>query len=260
MEHSPTEQVAAIPASNESTGQEQPTNVSAEVNQETNSGANTQGSVSDDTANQPQQNSEEQKQTQQTGGDSTTDDGLAKFAKGQGVEDISQLSERELKFLKVAHDNQKFAREKSSTQSITDATKDLGGTDTNARIAHLEYERETDRFFNGKDRSVEAKMIQVLAEKREKYGDAYAYNLSRDLDALYSLAGGSTAAPVDVEAIRREERESINRQMSSSTPNAHATTGSINGAPKVTQEWIESEYDPRNPEHRKLVDEYYSQS
>ena len=254
MENSPTEQVAVTPASNEPTGQGQQQPISAEQNQETNSREQSQGSVSDDTA---QQN---QTQTQQKGSESTTDDGLAKYAKSQGVDDVSQLSDRELQFLKIAHDNQKAFREKGSKQSIADATKNLGGTDVEARLAQLEYEKTTDKFFSdGRDRSLETKMVEILAEKKEQYGAEYAYNLSRDLDALYGLAQvRAGASSVDAEAIRREERESINRQMSATAPTSHATQGQRQTGGQIDENWIRNEYDPRNPEHRVLVDQFYS--
>ena len=254
MENSPTEQVAVTPASVEPTGQEQQQPISAEQNQETNSREQSQGSVSDDTA---QQN---QTQTQQKGSESTTDDGLAKFAKSQGVEDVSQLSDRELQFLKIAHDNQKAFREKGSQASIADATKNLGGTDVESRLAQLEYEKTTDKFFSeNRDRSLETKMVEILNEKKEQYGKEYAMNLSRDLDALYGLAQVSAgASSVDAEAIRREERESINRQMSATAPTSHATQGQRQTGGQIDENWIRNEYDPRNAEHRVLVDQFYS--
>ena len=254
MENSPTEQVAVTPASVEPTGQEQQQPISAEQNQETNSREQSQGSVSDDTA---QQN---QTQTQQNGGGSTTDDGLAKFAKSQGVEDVSQLSDRELQFLKIAHDNQKAFREKGSQASIADATKNLGGTDIESRLAQLESEKLTDKFFSeNRDRSLETKMVEILNEKKEQYGKEYAMNLSRDLDALYGLAQvRAGASSVDAEAIRREERESINRQMSATAPTSHATQGQRQTGGQIDENWIRTEYDPRNPEHRVLVDQFYS--
>lgn len=283
--NSPTEGAVQTPASNEPTGQEAGQQQSAEQqNQDTNSGVqNTQGSVSDDTANQNQnQNGDgQQTQTQEKGGDSTTDDGLAKFAKSQGIEDLSQLTEREQKLLKVAHDNQKYAREQGNKPQpkVTDATADLGDGTTEARVAQLEYERTTDRFWSAQgddgkpkyDRSLEGKMTKILYDKVEQLtpmlGEAeakkYAFSLSRDLDTLYTMAAkenGAFQPPVDVEAIRREERESINKQLSAGAPNAHATQGGQSPAPKVTPEWITNEYDPRNPEHRKLVDEFYSQN
>lgn len=250
MENSPTEQITVTPASQvEPTGQEQQPQVSAEQTQETNSGANTQESATDTTA---------QVQNKSESGEST-DDGLAKFAKSQGVDDISTLSEDAQRFLKIAHDNQKAFREKGTGPKLTEATKPQADADVATRLAHLEYERETDKFFTGKDRSLEAKMVQALDEKRKQYGDAYAAALSRDLDTLYTLAGGGAKeAPIDAEAIRREERESINRQSSASAPTAHATVQGTPQAGAIDQQWIEKEYDPRNPEHRKLVDEYYS--
>lgn len=246
MENSPTEQVAVTPASNETTGQGQQ-QISAEQNQETNSREQSQGSVSDDTAQTTQT------QTQQNGGgENQTDDGLAKFAKSQGVEDVSQLSARELQFLKIAHDNQKAFREKTNQPSIADESKNLGGTD--------DYDTVAEKFFSeNRDRSLEPKMLEVLAQKREQYGDDYARNLLQDLDGLYTLAQSSPAqAPVDAEAIRREERESINRQMSATAPTSHATQGQRESTSTVDENWIRTEYDPRNPEHRALVDEYYS--
>ena len=59
------------------TGQEQQQVTAEQSTQETISREQSQGAVSDDTANQQQ--AEQQTQTQQTGGDSQTDDGLAKL-------------------------------------------------------------------------------------------------------------------------------------------------------------------------------------
>lgn len=260
------------------TGQQEQQQQSAEqTNQETNSreqssqvnpGGSTQGSGSDGTATQ---------QTQ-TGG-SQTDDGLANFAKSQGIEDISQLSEREQKLLKVAHDNQKAFRERGNTgERVTDASKNLqtGERNLEYRVAEMEYERLTDKFWSDqqakRDQSLEPVMVQILNEKKaeltpilgEEKAREYAFNLSRDLPTLYGMAqlksGAQPGQTVDAEAIRREERESIQRQMSAGAPQAHATQGTATGAqPKVTEEWIRTEYDPRNAEHRKLVDEFYSQ-
>lgn len=259
MENSPTD------GSVENTGlQEQPTSTgqqeqSAELNQETNSREQSQESVSDDTAQQSsQQQAGNQTQTQQQDGANQTDDGLAKFAKSQGVEDISQLSDNELRFLKMAHDNQKAFREKGNQPSISDATKQLGGTDVESRLAQLEYEKTTEKFFSeNRDRSLEPAMVEILNEKKEQYGKDYAMNLSRDLDALYGLAQVRAGKPssVDTEAIRREERESIQRQMSAGAPAAHATQGARSSTPKITTDWIRNEYDPRNPEHIKMMQE-----
>lgn len=255
MENSPTDgsvETTGLPQEPTSTGQQEQ---SAEQNQETNSREQSQESVSDDAAQQTNTNTQNEK-----GSDSTTDDGLAKFAKSQGVDDVSKLTDNELRFLKIAHDNQKAFREKGNQPSITDASKSLSGTDVEARLAQLEYEKIADNFFGqNRDRNLEPQMVEILNEKAEQYGKDYAFNLSRDLDALYGLAQvrAGNVSSVDTEAIRREERESIQRQMSANAPAAHATSGSREPSGKIDQDWIANQYDPRNPEHRKMVDEYY---
>ena len=181
-----------------------------QVNQETSSGANTQGSVSDDTATQ-------QTQTQQTeGGEAKTDDGLAKFAASQGF-NFDELTDDTKRALKIAHDNQKAFRERGQSTKLVEATKNLS-EGSEARLAALEAKEATNTFFAqpGRDASLEGKMAEILSQKAEQYGKEYASVLSQDLELLYSMAAtaqGNQAqtSPVDVEAIRREERESINK-------------------------------------------------
>lgn len=265
-QNSPTEDAVQQPASNEPTGQEAVVQQPAEsTNQET----NPQGSVTNDTAQQ--QNNDD--------GANNTDAEIASFAKGQGIEDTSQLTEREQKLLKVAYDNQKFARTNKAQPKITDATSSMGDGSLESKVAQLEYERTTDSFWStqgsdGKpkfDRSKEAAMTQILYDKVEQLtptlgkeeAKKYAFNLSRDLDTLYAMANmgdGSNQAPVDAEAIRRQERESMNQRISAGAPSAHATQGVSTPQQQVTESWIENEYDSRNPEHRKLADAYFSQN
>ena len=251
------------------------------VNQDTISREQSQEAVSDDTANQAPTDTEGQKQTQQTGGESHTDDGLAKFAESQGF-DLENATDDVKRALKIAHDNQKAFRSKPTGPKVTEATESLGDGSIEAEVAQLKYQRTTDEFFSqeGIDRSLEAKMVEILNEKKEhmqreltaslgaeKAQEAaknYAFQLSRDLDTLYGMAtlrsgqSANTTAPVDVEQIRREERESINKAMSASAPQAHATNQSPAAPEKVDLNWIQNSYDSRNPEHVKLVDEFFS--
>lgn len=239
------------------TGQEQQNQPAESQNQETISREQSQEAVSDDTA---------AKQTEQNnGGSSDDDDGLAKFAKSQGFEP-EKLTDGERRALKIAHDNQKAYRQANEgKQKITDTTKELGGNSTEARLAQLEYERRTDKFFqeDGRDKSLEPEMVSILNEKVEKLtpelgkeqAKAYAFSLSRDLDTLYNLAElRANGSQSNTEAIRREERESIKRQATASAGQPHAVTQNT-GDFKVTREWLETEYQPSNPEHRKMVDE-----
>ena len=199
----------------------------------------------------------EEKQTQ-TGG--LQDDGLAKFAKSQGF-DPDNLTEGEAKALKLAHENQKAFRK--STVAQTKAA--LDGDITRDELVEFQSEfrsyqaqKQAEQFFSqeGRDDSLAPVMTKILEEKRAEHGDEYARVLSQDLNLLYDLAQlNSGAGQVDTEAIRRQERESINQKLAAGTSAAHATSSAdaASGAPKIDAEWIKSTYDPRNPEHIQLM-------
>ena len=199
---------------------------------------------------------------------SQADDSLAKFAKSQGI-DFANATDNEKRLLKIASDNQKAYRQ-SNQPKMEDVSRELGqpGEDATevqklaAKVQGFEYQTKTDAFWgqSGKDRNLEGTMVNLLKNKAEQFGKEYAYALSQDLDTLYAMAqleSGTGNPSVAKEEGRREERESINKSISASAPQAHATTGTPAAAPKVTMEWIHNEYDSRNPEHRKLVDAFY---
>ena len=268
MNNSPTEGVDQSPASNELTGQTTEQLQSAEQsNQDANSREQSQGKVSDDTAQQ-NQNSETQKQTQQQGDANQTDDGLAKFAKAQGF-DLETASDDVKRALKLAHDNQRAYRNATSNKSISEATEELDDGSLRAEVDSLKYENQVNKFWqgSGRDRSLEPVMVEILNEKvaelTPQFGEyqarTYAKTLSRDLDTLYGLAqlrsGANTGANIDAEAIRREERESINKQLQGGAPQAHAMQGGQPKKPQITAEWLTNVYNPRDPEHIKLLQE-----
>src|SRR5690606_11529170 len=123
--------------------------------------------------------------------------------------------------------------------------------------------KKAEAFFSepGRDDSLAPVMSEILEEKKAQYGADYARVLSQDLSLLYDLAqvrNGATKPAVDPEAIRREERESINKQISASAPAHHATVNTLGDSkPQLTPEWFANVYQPSNPEHRKLVDEAF---
>lgn len=247
-------QVAAA-STTEPTAQAPVTQPSAESqNQEAISGGQTQETAAA-TANQTNE------------GGSKADDSLAKFAKSQGI-DLDSATENEKRLLKIASDNQKAYR--SNQPKMTDVSKELGKPAEDAsevdkltaRVQQFEYQAKTDTFWNqpGKDKNMEATMVDVLKSKAEQFGKEYAYSLSQDLDTLYAMAqleSGNGNSSVTAEAARREERESINKSISAGAPQAHATSSAPTTTPKITQEWINTEYNSRNPEHVKLVDAFY---
>lgn len=271
MSESPTDGGQAQTASQEPTVTEQVQIPAAEQNQETSSQAVPQGAQAETVSEAnpvetPTQTDEGAKQTQkQDDGSAKTDDGLAKFAKSQGF-DPENLTDSERRALKIAHDNQKAYRSKTVAQSKADVDGDVTRDEIEEfkrEFRTYQAQKQAEQFFaqEGRDDSLAPVMSEILEEKKNQHGADYARVLSQDLNLLYDLArvrqGSLTGPQVDAEAIRREERESINKKLSSSTPSAHATTGSAQSNPVVTEEWIRTQYDSRNPEHVKLVDAYF---
>ena len=269
MENSPTgTPVADTSLPTEPTGEAQEI-VAAEQNQETIS----QETVSETTtATTPTEaNAEvETKQTEKQAEVETTDDGLAKFAKSQGF-DPESLTDGERRALKIAHDNQKAYRSNTNKSKIAEVKADVDGNAIapdeieSFRQEFRQYQatKQAEQFFSqeGRDDTFAPVMSEILEEKKAAHGADYARVLSGDLELLYDLAvirkGG--AATVDADAIRREERESINKQLAAAPTGPHATTNTLNDTTtKITQEWIQNEYNPRNPEHVKLVDQYFA--
>lgn len=246
----------------EPTGVSQEDVTMAETNQETNSGEHTevtsQETVTDNSAAQ------EQKQTEQNSGKSDTEDGVAKFAKSQGIE-WSTATENEKRLAKVAYDNQKAARQQMSQAKLTDATKKLnqgddGSITDSMRLAQLESKIARDEFFrqDGIDANVEPAMVDVLNKTRETSGVEVARMLSQNLPLLYKIARTETLDE-SVEAARQqgrqEERASITAKTNASAPAAHARTQSDN-TPKITREWISNNPNySDNPETLRMVEE-----
>lgn len=190
---------------------------------------------------------------------------LARFAKGQGINDLSELSERELSLLKMARDNKSaYDKTKQNQPKLDESSAELSqlgddATDVQklaAKVANMEFSAKKAKFLEGKDTSLEPVMAQIVADKRKEFGDDYARSLLNDLPTLYALA--ASQKPVDtsaaVEQARKEERTSMNQTLSAGSSDAHATNSKPATPIKVTSEWIRNEYDPSNPEHRALVD------
>lgn len=185
---------------------------------------------------------------------------LAKFAKGQGIEDLSDLSDRERSLLKMARDN-KSNYDKSKQSKLDESSKDLAnlGDDATdiqrltAKVADMEFENKKSKFFDDKDASLEPIMAKVVSDKRKEFGDDYARSLLSDLPTLYTIALSQKSTDKD-EAIRQEERTSMNKSLAASSNGAQATSSKPQTPVKVTSDWIRNEYDPNNPEHRALVD------
>lgn len=198
---------------------------------------------------------QEQKNSQSQGEEEVSlpevdDDKLKSFAKGVGIEDISDLSERELKLLKVAKDNQaEFQRNaqkaselektltKSNAQAIADATNS-GEVDTAelalARVAALELQTSVNSFFNSNPdaKQHEQSMVKLVADRPEV--GLLVRQGALSVSDLYSMARGGDQSLV-TEAKTKGAQEALqqlaNKQVAKAVPGS-ATTSSYSSSKK----------------------------
>jgi hypothetical protein len=187
----------------------------------------------------------------QTQGDEETsvpevdDDKLKSFAKGLGIEDVTSLSERERKLLKVAKDNQaEFQRKaqeaselertltKSNAQAIADATNS-GEVDTAelalARVAALELQTSVNSFFgsNPDARQHEQEMVKLITD-RPQVGLLVRQGALSVAD-LYSMVRGSDTKVVEEaesKGAQKALQQLANKQTAKAVPGG-ATTSSF---------------------------------
>lgn len=257
MSETTTEQVVDTSVADNSSTTE-PTTTSADSQASTEN--NTQ--VTEPVVEAPSSASTEQTKTTETDENAA----LAKFAKGQGINDLSELSERELSLLKMARDNKSAFDKKNQAQPKLDesstelATLGDDATDVQklaAKVANMEFSSNKAKFLEGKDVTLEPVMAQIVADARRELGDDYARGLLGNLPFLYSLAEGrkpTVDTSAAVEQAKKEERTSMNQSLTASAGGANATTSKPATPIKVTSEWIRNEYNPNDPEHRALVD------
>lgn len=229
---------------------------------------------SQDSANGSEEPAEQQT-TQKTSSDD--DDGLAKFAKAQGF-DPDKLTDGEKRALKLARDNQKAFHEarggKEQLDEAIDTVYDPKAAGENegmdeyerrelerdTRLARIEAKSELDAYYRqDPDASKYAKEAgEILLEVSKEQGQQAASVLARNKKYLFTLArdrAGVFNSDAARETGRREERESLRKKQEASADAGHATQPGTSTTPKVTRDWVENEYDPSNPEHRKMVDE-----
>lgn len=184
----------------------------------------------------------EEKPNEDTGGepakatDSLPDD-LRSFAKGQGIEDVENLSEREVKLLKIAKDNQaeyQRTRQKESqlektVQTTAEETArehaEATGQDPELleRVARIETSESVRTFWatplpTGQipDRSLETAMVQQLESKP---------HLAGDLESLYASALLSSGAINSAQSQGgKAALQKLAHNQQAAVPTGHATT------------------------------------
>lgn len=191
------------------------------------------------------------------------DEKLQSFAKGQGIEDVSQLSEREQKLLKIAYDNNaeyQRTRQKASEleKSLTDTSDEYAeqiaystGQDPELlkRVQRVEVKEAVRDFFNAHPdaRELEQDMIAELVKRP---------HLAGDLEALYAVVKASNLDAVKSQG-KKEALQSLAHKQTAAVPRGNAVSSSVNSQ-SITpqnvdqlvaqngQEWFRKNYDAIN--------------
>lgn len=188
-------------------------------------------------------------------------DKLASFAKGQGIEDVSELSEREQKLLKVAYDNNaEFQRNRQkatelektlSTASDSYAEEVAGSTGQDPellkRVQRVEVKDAVRDFWdsNPEARSLEKEMVQELQVRP---------HLAGDLEALYAVVRSKNSEAVKSQ-VKQDTLKSLANKQQASVPSGNATSSTVSSN-KITPQNVDSmvskmsieEYQKRLPE------------
>lgn len=235
-------------------GQDNEQTSAVEQNEDTDTDVST-GSDSNDSSSQGDQSQEDDK-------------GLAKFAKSQGIDDLTELSSREKSLLKVAHDNQRKQRKEmeddANKRKLSDEMNDLTtpskDDDANEvllkRMARFEARDMTTTFWSEHqdDKKYESKMAEILSKEKEQYGADAAWRLAQNLPRLLREAkfdAGAFDSDAARETGRREERERLRKAQEGSADSAHATQSSGASTKRLSREELDAM--PRD-EYVKLRD------
>jgi len=205
--------------------------------------------------------------TEESSNDNSEED-ITAFAKSQGY-DPTTLTANEKKLLTQLKKNSAEKRkeiEAGNSKKLDKEVTDLYAPEGTDRIADIEKRqalldaRQQKQDFwdqNPEDRAYEAKMAEILLKEKEDFGPDAARQLAKNLPRLLreaKFAEGAFDSDAARDAGRREEREELRKKQEAGADSAHASTSSASGDTKINAEWVENEYDPFNPEHRKMLD------
>lgn len=177
------------------------------------------------------------------------DEKLQKFAKGQGIEDVSQLSERELSLLKSAYDSkveytqkrQKATEMEKTMTTMSDESAEqvaqATGQDPEVlkRLQRMEVKDSIREFWdsNPDARKYEQAMAKIAVESG-LYGSpeailkaSYAIALSGDTDAVKSQA-------------KRETLESLAHKQQAAVPTGNAVNSSVMSGSQITPQNVDA--------------------
>lgn len=194
-----------------------------------------------------------------------SDDKLAKFAKGQGIDDISQLSKRELGLLKSAYDTKvEFTQnrqqagqlEKSMTEMSDESAEEVAaqtGQDPNVlkRLQRMEVKESIRDFWtaNPDARQYESEMTKI-AQEAGLFGSPEAI-----LKASYAMAVANDQSRIKSEGAR-DALQNLAHTQQAAVPGGKAVNSVPTDSGKITPQNVDrmvaamsvEEYQKRLPE------------
>lgn len=211
-----------------------------------------------DSSEEQDSHSEESQDNTSNNETSEYDEKLAKFAKSQGIEDLSEATDREKSLLKVAYDNRVAARSKKPQGEVKDAVEKLYSGDAN-RLNRLEARLATQDFFSRTEgaREFEPEMIKLILQEQETYGEDAAKHLASNLPRLLQLAkleAGAYDSDAARESGRRDEREKLRKRQEGSANGGNASSSINNSKSKLTRESIDAMSEDEYAERREEID------
>ena len=198
---------------------------------------------------------------------------LKRFAKSQGYKDdeLEDLSPREIKALTIARKQVQETRKKLELENKGAIEKEVNEIDKESELGDREYFefrlKQRDMIDNIReywrsnpdDAQYEAEAVSILQAEKDRYGTDAMLRLAENMPRLVREAkhnAGAFDPEVIAERGRKEERERLNKLQSGSADGAHASTSDTPVKDEVTVDWIKSEYDPTNAEHRAKLDKF----
>lgn len=198
-----------------------------------------------------------------------TDEDIRSFAKGQGIDDLDKLSDREKRLMKISLDSRRDLdkagatkdTKKSDQDDLLSQLRDLvsGGKpgdkeeDTEKKEEKLSSEDLVNQLRKENNDQIEEirienKLSDIKRQRPEvetlitngELGKVLKEKpyLWQDLDLAVDQAlkiGGSSAYKEAIEAARISEREKISKVQSSSNPSPQAQSGSLSDSSTITQ-------------------------
>ena len=228
----------------------------------------------DDTASEESTDSSSNDSTTENGEDEqdTVSADLKRFAKSQGYtdEDLTDLSPREAKALRIAQKQVSETRKKmqaESQEAIEKTVTSVKGSDMSDRdyfefrMAQRDMVDNIRDYWkdNPDDVAYQAQAIAILEKEKADFGEDAMLRLAGNMPRLVreaKFSAGAFDTSAATEKGRKEERERLNRIQQGAADGMDARTTETAKTSEINSDWVKNTYDPSNEEHRKQLDTF----